>query len=196
MELTPFAYAVLVLIGRGGAGPHDLVRMARQGRIYWAAAESQFYAEPKRLHAAGYLDAHREQGQTHARTHYTLTDKGIAALRDWMREPAQFPRIQHEPIVRLLAADLVGERPVLESLHALRTEIADLSARLDVADEIAATLPHREKYLRLNHKLARAILRVHAEWLDDVERALGSRDARRSSSPRARTPRGRGPRRA
>jgi DNA-binding PadR family transcriptional regulator len=196
VELTPFSYAVLVLIGRGGAGPHDLVRMARQGRIYWAAAESQFYAEPKRLHAAGYLAARREQGQTHARTHYTLTKNGIAALREWMREPAQFPRIQHEPIVRLLAADLVGEWPVLESLDALRDEIADLNARLDIADEVAATLPHREKYLRLNHKLARAILRVHVEWLDEVERTLGSPGARRTSSPRARAPRGGGSSRA
>src|SRR5438270_33621 len=43
--LTPFSYAILVLVGRGGAGAHDLVRMARQGRIYAAAAESQYYAE-------------------------------------------------------------------------------------------------------------------------------------------------------
>src|SRR5581483_10837528 len=40
-ELTPFSYAVLVLVGAGGAGPHDLVRMARQGRVYWEPAESQ-----------------------------------------------------------------------------------------------------------------------------------------------------------
>ncbi|MHB8643602.1 MAG: hypothetical protein ACYDA3_12050 [Gaiellaceae bacterium] len=187
---------ILVLIGRDGAAPHDLVRMARQGRIYWAAAESQYYAEPKRLHAAGYLAARKAPGQTHARTLYTLTKKGTDALREWMREPAQFPRIQHEPIVRLLGADLVGERSVLESLEALRGEIADLRARLDVADEVAATLPHREKYLRLNHKLARSIVRVHEEWLDEVERTLGSRGARRTNPPRARAPRGRGSRRA
>ena len=40
VRLTPFSYAVLVLVGRDGAGPHDLVRMARQGRVYWIAPES------------------------------------------------------------------------------------------------------------------------------------------------------------
>ena len=40
---------------RGGAGPHDLVRMVRQGRVYESAAESQYYAEPKRLELLGYL---------------------------------------------------------------------------------------------------------------------------------------------
>ena len=53
-DLTPFSYAVLVLVGEGGAGPHDLVRMARQGRVYWSAAESQWYGEPKRLAKLGY----------------------------------------------------------------------------------------------------------------------------------------------
>ena len=49
MKLTPFSYVILVLVGRGGAGPHDLRRMAEIGRVYWWAAPSQWYAEPKRL---------------------------------------------------------------------------------------------------------------------------------------------------
>ena len=49
-ELTGLSYVVLNLIGRNGAGPHDLVRMARAGqRLYWAGAESKIYAQPKLL---------------------------------------------------------------------------------------------------------------------------------------------------
>ena len=171
--LTPISYVVLTLVGQGGAGPHDLVRMARAGRIYWDAAESQWYAEPKRLERLGYLSSRREPGQTRPRTHYTLTDKGRKALAAWMQEPARFPRIQHEAIVRLLAADLVGEQPVLDSLRALREEIADLAARLDAAEAIATTIPSRERYLQLNHRLARRIVNAHTDWLDEVERELG-----------------------
>lgn len=171
--LSPFSYAVLVLVGSGGAGAHDLVRMARQGRIYWSAAESQWYAEPKRLARLGHLRATREPGRTRERTRYELTEQGLEALRAWMREPTAFPRMQLEPVVRLLAADLVGERPVLESLSGLREEIADLYARLDVAAAVAETLPHRRKQLLLNHRLARALVRAHEEWLDEVERELG-----------------------
>ena len=81
-DLTPFSYTILVLVGRGGAGPHDLVRMARQGRIYAAAADSQFYAEPKRLERLGYLSSRKEPGRTRERTHYSLTRKGLKALRE------------------------------------------------------------------------------------------------------------------
>jgi PadR family transcriptional regulator, regulatory protein AphA len=185
-ELTPLSYVVLTLVGEGGAGPHDLVRMARSGRVYWDAAESQWYAEPKRLERLDYLSSRREPGQTRPRTHYTLTNKGRAALAQWMEEPARFPRMQHEAIVRLLAADIVGEEAVLDSLRALRDEMAAISARLDAAEAVARTIPSREHYLLLNHRLARRIVQAHTDWLNDVERELGSRTPT-AGSPRAGT---------
>jgi hypothetical protein len=54
-----------------------------------------------------------------------------------------------EPLLRLLIADPVGEKPTRESLATLRADIADLEAALDDAERSAATLPHRRKYLRL-----------------------------------------------
>jgi PadR family transcriptional regulator, regulatory protein AphA len=178
-DLTPFSYVVMVLIGQGGAGPHDLVRMARQGRVYAAAAESQYYAEPKRLAKLGYLEAERQPGRTRERTHYRLTAKAHQALRAWAREPVTFQGVPTGPIVRLLAADLVGEKPVLESLRSLREDIIDLLARLNVAEAVAATLPRRQKYLLLNHALARSVLLAHLEWLENVERELGQKPSKR-----------------
>lgn len=170
--LTPFSYAILVLVGRDGAGPHDLVQMARKGRVYAAAAESQYYAEPKRLERLGYLSARKEPGRTHERTHYSLTGHGVAALRDWAGQPVRFPRTLHEGVVRLLAADLVGEAPVRESVAALRTELDELDALIDDGEATAAALPHREKYLRINHRLARRLVAAHRDWIAEVEREL------------------------
>lgn len=191
-ELKPISYVVLLLVGRDGAGPHDLVRMMRQGRVYADFAESQWYAEPKRLERLGYLSSHKEPGRTRERTHYTLTEKGLDALRAWARQPTAFSRIQLEPAWRLLAADLVGEDAALEGLQGLREEIADISERLDLAEEMARAVPHREKYLLLNHRLARRLVDAHAEWLDEVERELGSTRARRSRQRGARPARGGG----
>src|SRR3954449_11517204 len=91
MRLSPFSFVILVLVGRGGAGPHDLRRMAEDGRVYWDAAPSQWYAEPKRLEAHGYLAAHKTPGRTRERTHYTLTERGREALAEWVRTPAPRP---------------------------------------------------------------------------------------------------------
>ena len=171
--LTPFSYAVLTLVGRDGAGPHDLVRMARQGRVYWTAAESQWYSEPKRLAKLGFLRAEKRPGRTRERTHYTLTETGRAALLEWAAEPARFPRIQHEAVTRLLLGDMVPDAVLVAGLQSMRDEIAEIAAQLGAADAAAAEVPHRTRYLRLNHALARRILDAHSTWIDQVERELG-----------------------
>lgn len=172
-ELRPFSYVVLVLVGRGGAGPHDLVRMMRaQGGLYWAAAESHWYAEPKRLERLGYLRSRKEPGRTTERTEYELTKQGVAALREWLKQPSPFPRIQHEAVVRVLAADLGSDEDVVESLSALEEEIAARRVLVDEALERAKTLPHRERQLRLVHRLGSLLLDAHEQWLRDVRSEL------------------------
>src|SRR5919202_193287 len=105
-ELSLFSYEILGLVGRTGAGAHDLLRMARRGRMLDWAGESQYYVEPKRLARLGYLDARKEPGKTGELTFYALTDKGLEALREWARTPVRFTPLKSEPLVRLLIADL------------------------------------------------------------------------------------------
>jgi DNA-binding PadR family transcriptional regulator len=171
-RLSPFSFAILVLVGRGGAGPHDLRRMAERGRVYWDAAPSQWYAEPKRLAEHGYLEAHKAPGRTRERTHYTLTERGRDALREWLATPVRFARIQNEPVVRVLGAEFVEKSVLLASLEALRTEIDELTEGLDRARGAEPELPHRAAALRINQRLARRILDAHRQWLDEVEAEL------------------------
>jgi hypothetical protein len=52
------------LVGARGAGAHDLLRLAKRGRLLAWAGESQYYVEPKRLARLGYLSARKEPGKT------------------------------------------------------------------------------------------------------------------------------------
>jgi DNA-binding PadR family transcriptional regulator len=166
--LTPFSYVILVLVGRGGAGPHDLRRMSEQGSIYWNAAPSQWYAEPKRLAALGYLHARKEPGRTRERTHYELTASGREALAAWVRTPAGLARVQRESIIRLLAADLVEPAAVLEGLRAMRAPVEQALAGLARAPERRAGLEHRREMLALNDRYGERLLRLELEWLTEA----------------------------
>jgi DNA-binding PadR family transcriptional regulator len=179
-NLNPLSYVVLALIGRNGAGAHDLVRMARSGqRLHYSGAASKIYAEPKRLARLGYVNARKEPGKTRERTFYTLTDRGLAALREWLARPSSFPRIQNEAVARVLASDLADDpEKVAESVRAMRADVEDQRRLLEVAESHASTLPHRERQLRLVRSLGRKLLDAHDEWIDEVEQELGS--ARRS----------------
>jgi DNA-binding PadR family transcriptional regulator len=172
-ELTLFSYEILGLVGRGGVGAHDLMQMARRGRILDWAGESQYYVEPKRLAGLGYLEARKEPGKTRERTVYSLTDKGLRALRDYARTPVTFTPVKSDPLLRLLIADLVGEEVTRESLLTLREDLDDLSARVAESSEAAGALLHREKYLLLVNSFLERLLDLHRDLVDEVERELG-----------------------
>ncbi|HEX6115814.1 MAG TPA: hypothetical protein VFY99_01855 [Solirubrobacterales bacterium] len=171
-DLNLFSYEILGLVGREGAGPHDLRRMVRNGRILDWAGESRYYVEPKRLAKLGYLEARKEPGKTRERTVYSLTEKGLAALREFAGTPARFTPLKSEPLLRLLIADLVGEEATRESLGALRDEIAELETLVDASAASAEELPHRRKYLEITIGFLRAYLQLHLDLIGRVEREL------------------------
>jgi len=171
-ELSLFSYEILGLVGRDGAAPHELLRLAKRGRFFAWAGESQYYTEPKRLARLGYLISRKAPGRTHERTVYTLTDKGLKALRDYAATPVTFTPLKSDPLVRLLICDLVGEDVTRHSMASLRDDIADIQARLGDAEETARELPHREKYLRLVITFMRHLLELHLDLVDQVDREL------------------------
>ena len=186
-ELTLFSYEILGLVGRTGAGAHDLLTMARRDRMLDWAGESQYYVEPKRLARLGYLEAHKEPGRTRERTVYTLTDKGLEALRAYALTPVRVSPVKSDALLRLLICDLVGEAPTRESIGTLREDIADLSARLDDAEARAGELPHRRKYLLLSLGFLRRLLALHLELVDEVERELAADDQPAGATERSST---------
>jgi DNA-binding PadR family transcriptional regulator len=171
-KLPPFSDVILALVGRGGAGPHDIVQMMREGAVFWTTSESHFYAEPKRLAKLGYLTAEKQPGRTRERTHYQLTDTGRQALQTWLAEPAPLPRIQNEAAVKLLAADFSDDDTILASLAGLHQQLATSYRNLEHLEQRAERLPHRTRYLRLLNELARRTLDIQRDWLEHVEQEL------------------------
>ena len=169
-DLTLFSYEVLALVGSGGAGAHDLLRMAKQGRFLAWAGESQYYVEPKRLAKLGYLEARKQPGKTRERTVYSLTDKGLEALREWVRTPLHYTPFKSEALLRTLATDLVGEDAVREGFATLREDLEDMRARVKETAERAKTLPHREKYLNLGLEFVEGLIGLYEELVEKVER--------------------------
>ena len=137
--------------------------MVQRSRLLDWAGESQYYVEPKRLYSLGYLAARIEPGKTRARTVYTLTQKGLEALQEYAHTPAELTPFKSDVLIRLLIADLVGEEPTRESIAALRSEIDELSARLDESEA---------GYPELVIGFLRGLLELHLELVEKVEQEL------------------------
>ena len=169
----PLSYAILALIGEGGASAHDLVDYVRRGGpAFWTSAPSQIYAEPKRLELLGWVRARPEPGKTHARRVYRLTDPGRAALREWARQPAPYADIRDQAHVRLLAGDMLDDDEIVASLAAMRPQLEAVEALLAESEQRALQLPDRTRYLLLVQSLGRHLIAGYRAWIDEVEREL------------------------
>ena len=177
MNLTPFSYVILVLVGRDGAGPHDLRRMADNGRVYWDAAPSQWYAEPKRLAADGLLEARQAarpdpgahalhaHGEGSPRARGVGQDAGPAPPRPERAGGAADGRRPRRPRrgARGPRSDARGDRGALEQVARAR-------------EVVQPELPHRAHLLEVNHRYAERLLELQAEWLEEAERVLRAAD--------------------
>jgi DNA-binding PadR family transcriptional regulator len=171
--LRPISHAILALVGRGGASAPEIAEMFRQGSpLYLSAAESHAYAEPRRLAKLGYLESEKRPGKTRPRTFYRLTKRGERALLEWLRRPAAEPRIQNEATLRLLAGDMLGDEELIESLEGMLPRLDELERAVEEMEAQMERVPHRARYLALNHRLARDLIDVHRRWIADVRNEL------------------------
>jgi len=89
-------------------------------------------------------------------------------LREWFEAPTRFPRIQSEPVVRLLGGEYADRGVLVDSLRSLEVELDELDASLVAAREREAGLPHRVRALAINRRLAQRIVDAHREWIEAV----------------------------
>ena len=74
----------------------------------------------------------------------------------------------------MLGAEFAEREPLLEGLSGLRAEIASAHEWLARAEEREPALPHRQRVLAINRRLARRMLEAQTAWLDEVEAELGA----------------------
>ena len=85
-DLTTTSYAILGLLTIKPWPTYELAQMQRD-RFVWPRAESNLYAEPKKLIAHGFASAHPEPRGKRRRTVYSITPGGQAgSFADWPRE--------------------------------------------------------------------------------------------------------------
>lgn len=170
-ELTTTSYAILGLLAIKPWSTYELAKqMKRDLRFMWPRAESNLYAEPKKLIAHGLASASPEPRGRRRRTVYSITDIGRAALHEWIAEPAAASRWESEAIVKLLFATSGTPEELLEHLRGFRE---DAVARWKAAEAIfrpylagEEPFPDRTHVNVLAATLVLQTARGEAEWAD------------------------------
>jgi PadR family transcriptional regulator AphA len=148
-DLTPVSYVVLGLVARDGPSTPYAIKTAvgRGVAQFWPFPHSQIYAESGRLARLGLLAEAREHTGRRRRS-YRITDRGRAALADWLAEPtAEPPQFRSLGLLKLFfsqhaepehVADLAKAQ--VELHHHLDAAVAGIIERLQARGDRPAQL--------------------------------------------------------
>lgn len=120
-DLTTTSYTILGLLALRSWSTYELAKqMRRTFHYFWPRAESNLYAEPKKLVAHGLAQANSEPHGRRRRTVYTITPNGHDALGRWLAEPPEEPRYESEALVKVSFAENGTREDLLNTLHRFR----------------------------------------------------------------------------
>lgn len=162
--LTTTSYGVLGALAIRDHSSYELTKQMRLSLHYmWPRAESNVYAESKRLAAAGLAEARKEWNGGRRRTIYSVTDAGRAALAAWLASPSSRQRYESEALLKVFFAENGSQDDLLASIRSIREDaLAGLEHFQRVADPYERGDGHHPQRFALSALAARLLSEQHA----------------------------------
>ena len=118
-------YAILGFLSWEPLTGYDLKkRFAESEVLYWSGNNNQIYRALVELHQDGWVtQAIHDQPSGPSRKVYTITDKGRAALRQWVLTTPEPPQMRSPFLIQLAWADQLGAGELDDLLAAYEEEV-------------------------------------------------------------------------
>jgi PadR family transcriptional regulator, regulatory protein AphA len=160
-QLTTTSYALLGLLAIRPWSTYELAKQMRRSLHHiWPRAESNVYAEPKRLVEAGLATTEVHKVGKRARTTYTITDKGRRTLVRWLGTESGASRFESETLVKVLFGNYGTKKDLLTNLRRFAEEaVAVKELWKGIADEYLSGTPAFPERMHVNALIFR--------WIDE-----------------------------
>ena len=173
-KLTTTSYAILGLLKRRPWTAYELTKyMQRSGiRAVWPRTESRIYVEFKNLVGHELATATKETKQGRKRTLYTITKAGDKSFQQWMASTEGGLRLESEPLLKLLYADLDTDAIAIQLEHMnqqLLDEARVMHEALTTALENGFFFDENAIHNAQQVKLLTTMLETRADWLRDMK---------------------------
>lgn len=191
MKSNKSKFAIVGLLSRGPASGYDLRKLIEE-RIshFWSESFGQIYPILKQLtvERLARRKVERQIGKPDRQV-YSLTDRGEAALDEWLRKPAEFQVARNETMLKLFLGSQVEVDVSIEHVNRYRDHQLQL---LDEYTEIERILSEEEggtgdlpfQLMTVSH--AKQQCRAAIRWADEALRQLSELQASRASRRRRR----------
>jgi len=159
---------LLALLAKEPAHGYELKLALEQtfGEAYPSPNIGQIYVTLKRLEQDGLVRSQDvEQTTRPNKKVYELTEAGQDALRAWVEEPSEGPRVRDEFFIKLILAPMAGLADRMELINAQRRHYLGIMRNL-------AGLPAADTPARLLIEGAILHLQADLDWLERCQEEL------------------------
>jgi PadR family transcriptional regulator, regulatory protein AphA len=131
-KLTPTGRVILGMIRLGRRTGYEIKQLVDVStRFFWSASYGQIYPELKRLQEAGLIRGEDDPAGGRARTAYTLTEAGEAALDSWLASNGELVwELRDEGLLKLFLAEGRDTDDVRDHMRAARLRSEEVAERL------------------------------------------------------------------
>lgn len=187
-------HALLGVLEARPMSGYDLVRFFDGSSGYiWAAPQSQIYPTLRRMEQAGLIVGDDEQrGPRLTRTVYSVTEKGLAELRNWLGTPTKPQPIRDPLLLQALHFDMIEPEQAHEVLeqfiHEQETAAEEAERHRDrllrretplLVERLSRRDPADHEYIaRIKAHVFEgmaAVARTRAAWAREGQRLLNTR---------------------
>jgi DNA-binding PadR family transcriptional regulator len=170
-QLTSTSYAILGLLATRSWSTYELAKQMRRSLHHvWPRAESNIYAEPKRLVEFGLATAETQTLGRRPRTLYTITPKGRRTLARWLSTDSSPSRFESETLVKVLFGNHGTKDELLENLRRFAAEAGKAKEFwAEIADSYARgefEFPERVHINALFFRLMWEHTATHIRWAE------------------------------
>ncbi len=143
-ELSSTEYAILGMLSLQPMSGYDIRKFAAESiGFFWNESYGQIYPALARMQSSGLVESQTPTAvKGRRRQIYSLTARGLAALREWLLLPARIQQPRSETLLKVFFGNLNSPA---ESMRHIRDVLADESAKLAFYGAVEKQLKQAEQ---------------------------------------------------
>ncbi len=168
-------YVILGLLSEEPLTGYEMKRIIDMRlSFFWNESFGQLYPTLGRLAAEGLITVQREDGK-HGSVRYAITPSGRAALKAWLKEPAEKELIRYELLLKLYfstpdtAEEMLAQVQAFEESHRGQLELFRQFER-ELTRDIDTHENHRQILMVL--AFGQRVWSAYAQWCEETARQL------------------------
>jgi DNA-binding PadR family transcriptional regulator len=177
IKLSPTSYLVLGMVRLGISSGYAIKKVADSStQNFWPTSLALIYPELARLEEGGHLKRRSDPHGARARSAYSITKRGEAALSAWLEaEKVAAVQMRDEAMLKLFMADALADpSDQLELIKRLRRRNGEKKEEMreTIVPQAEAFESEGIRYVAVAARFSADLLAFAEDWLANLEREL------------------------